>query len=180
MANWGLALCVGGLLLAGCGKADEVALTNASPREVAAKVGAVEAMRLEPGQWETRVSVSDIAMPDMPAGVGDQVKAAMKTQANTAITSCITPEQAANPEGKVFGGGEGQCRYRRFVMAAGRIDAEMDCSGAGGRAVTLKTEGSFTPTSFEVENAMRMGGVGAPAMSMKAKVSGRRIGQCPA
>ncbi len=165
-------------LLGGCGKGDEVTLTNASPREVAAKVG-TEATKLEPGQWETKVTVSDITMPDMPAGVADQVKGAMKGAANTTVTSCITPEEAAHPQGKVFGGGEGQCRYKHFTMADGRIDAEMECAGGDRGGVNLKTSGSITPTSFTVDNAMVMTGEGTPKMSMKAKVAGRRIGACP-
>ena len=166
-------------LLGGCGKSDEVTLTNASPREVVAKVGTAEAMKLEPGQWETKVTVSDITMPDMPAGVGDQVKSAMKGAANTTVTSCITPEEAAHPQGKVFGGGEGQCRYKHFTMAGGRIDAEMECAGGDRGGVMLKTTGTIAPTSFTVDNAMEMTGEGTPKMSMKAKVAGRRIGACP-
>lgn len=178
------------LLLAACGGGEsteqsaaatgEVNLKNASLEEVAKQAEAASgAAKLQPGQWETKVEVSDIQMPGVPAAVAETVKGSMKGAANTTITNCITPEEAERPQGRVFGGASDQCRYDHFEMRGGRMSAKMVCQDANsGGGMTMTSAGTFTATSFAVSNDMEMKG-GAQAMTMKARVTGRRLGECP-
>ena len=178
------------LLLASCGGGEsteqsaaatgEVNLRNASLEEVAKQAEAASgATKLEPGQWETKVEVSDIEMPGVPAGVAETIKGTMKGAANTTIKNCITPEEAERPQGRVFGGASDQCRYETFEMRGGRMNARMVCQDANsGGGMTMTSAGTFTATSFAINNDMEMKG-GAQAMTMKARVTGTRLGECP-
>lgn len=159
----------------------EVSLQNAAPSEVAAQAQAAGTMRFNPGQWETRVELIDVDIPGMPAGAVDMMKQNMSGRAVS--SSCITPEQAANPEASVFSGSDGQCRYTNFTMADGRIDAAMTCTGGGmgGGEMKMRTTGTFDRTTFTMQNEMETsipgkGGV----MKMSSKVTGRRTGDCRA
>ena len=177
------------LLLAGCGGGEsteqsaaatgDVSLKNASLEEVAKQAEAAGgATRLQPGQWETRVEIGELAMPDVPAAVAGAIKDTMKSAANTTVTNCITPEEAERPQGKVFGGNSDECRYEKFEMRGGRMEGTMVCNTDRGGSMTMTTAGTFTATSFAVSNDMAMKG-GEQEMTMKAKVTGRRLGECP-
>lgn len=188
MRLWGIGAAA--LLLASCGGGEstersaaatgEVSLTNASLEEVAKQADAASgAAKLQPGQWETKVEVSDIEMPGVPAGMADTIKGTMKSAANTTVKNCITPEEAERPQGRVFGGQSDQCRYEKFEMSGGRMSAKMVCQDASsGGGMTMTSAGTFTATSFAVTNDMEMKG-GAQAMTMKASVTGTRLGECP-
>ena len=142
---------------------------------------AARTTRLEPGQWETKVVISDIDIPGMPAGAADHVRTTLAKQASTTVKTCVTPAEAERPMGKVFGGGDRDCRYRRFTMSGGRIDGVLEC-GAQGAQMTMTTSGTISGAAFALKNDMRMdsGAAGAGSMTMKAEVTGRRIGDCPA
>lgn len=158
----------------------DVSLTNAAPSEVAAQTQAAGTMRFNPGQWETRVQLIDVNVPGLPAGAAEQMKKVM--EATTTHSSCVTPEQAANPGAEVFAGSDGQCRYENFTMANGRIDAKMVCAGtAGSGEMRMQLKGSFDRTTFTMQNEMVTNAPGGgQAMTMKARVSGRRTGECQA
>lgn len=180
------------LMLPACGGGDEttaeqaaetgeVELTNASPGEVAKQAQASGAMRLNPGQWETTVEVVDSEVPGMPKGGPHSQALGMMREARTTVSNCVTPQEAENPESSVFTGSNGQCRYERFSMAGGRIEGTLSCRGQdGGGDMRMTTAGTFSDTAFALDNAMetRMGGVEGAVMKMKAKVSGKRIGDC--
>lgn len=156
----------------------EVELANASPSEIAKQAKASGAMRLNPGEWETTVEVVDIEVPGMPKGGPHSQALGMMREAKTTVTNCVTQEEAENPESGVFTGSNGQCRYERFSMASGRIEGTLNCLGQdGGGTMRMTTAGTFSDTAFALDNAMETR-LGESVMKMKAKVSGKRIGDC--
>lgn len=178
------------LLLAACGGGEstegsaavtgEVNLKNASMEEVQKQAQAAGApAKLQPGQWETKVEVAEIEMPGVPPAVAEQLKNTMKSAAATTVTNCVTPEEAERPQGKLFGGTGNECRYRDFTMGGGRMKGTLVCNDAArGGSMTMTTAGTFTATSFAIDNDMLMEG-GPQAMTMKARVTGKRLGECP-
>ena len=42
--------------------------------------------------------------------------------------SCLTPEEAKRPKEDFFAGAAKNCRYERFDMGSGKIDAVMKCT----------------------------------------------------
>lgn len=178
------------LLLAACGGGEssersaaatgEVNLRNASMEEVQKQAQAAGApAKLQPGQWETKVEVTDIGMPGAPPAVAAQIGRTMKTAAATTVRNCVTPEEAERPQGKLFGATGDECRYRDFTMGNGRVKGTLVCqTPQRGGSMTMTTDGTFTATSFTIRNDMEMEG-GAQPMTMKARVVGRRLGECP-
>ncbi|WP_028055830.1 DUF3617 domain-containing protein [Sphingobium bisphenolivorans] len=137
----------------------------------------VQKVQLKPGQWEGAYELTDIDMPNMPAG-GAQMKDQMKKMmSRTSMRYCVTPEEAANPSGKMFSGQENKdCTYKGFDASGGSVKGEISCKSQGGTMNAVMT-GDYGPESYAMHMDMKM--VGAPNgmnMSMKAKTSGKWTG----
>jgi hypothetical protein len=174
------------LSLSGCGagsQSGDVSLTNASVEEVAASgAGAgAGAARFEPGEWETTITVEGASIPGMPAGMVKEME--RLNLAKTTVRNCMSPEQAAKPDEAVFAGKGGNCRFDRYVLRSGKLDATMRCNGGetpGGEAV-ITMKGRFDRTSFNLTNSMTAAPVpGHPEVAMTSRVIGKRIGACKA
>jgi hypothetical protein len=161
------------LSLAGCKKAgiDE---KNASPEEVAKKVGASE-VRPQPGRWEVAITMDAMDMPNLP----EQARAAMRQSAKRTQTaaSCLTPEQAAKPDARFFQQTAKGCTYDHFTMSGGKIDARMICKGEAHNQVMTMT-GSYTPTSYDLKVAADGAMAPGQPMSMRMSMKARRVGEC--
>ncbi|MCW3836580.1 DUF3617 domain-containing protein [Sphingomonas canadensis] len=164
------------LALAACNQGPSVSLTNASPEEVAAKSKeAGAAPQMKPGKWETKIEVLEFEMPgtdSMPKQLAAQIKErAMKP---TTISSCMTEEDVKRPN---FGGkDESKCKFDKYEMSNGKIEAVMSCPGEGGE-MKMVTNGSFEAETFAVEQAMDVSGP-MGKMHTRARVSGKRVGDC--
>ena len=160
------------LLLASCG--DKPSNDPQTREEVKAQVQKVQ---LKPGQWEGAYTLEDIEMPNMPGG-GDQMKEQMKKMmSRTSIKYCVSPEEAANPSGKMFSGQENKdCTYKGFDVSGGTVKGEIACKSEHG-AMNAVMSGSYAPESYEMHMDMKMRGApGGMNMSMKAKTTGKWIG----
>jgi hypothetical protein len=171
------------LALAGCNSQPSVSATNASVAEVAEK--AKQAIKLEAGEWSSKTEVLELDMPGMKdPRMAEGMKNAMKQSASQAITYCVTPEEAANPSAKMFGGKDnGECRFDNFVMAGGKMDSKMTCKpkGGGPGSMTMVMSGTYAPTKYDATVSMNIAGgpmAGGGAMTMKAKTTASRIGAC--
>ncbi|MFL9841657.1 DUF3617 domain-containing protein [Sphingomonas sp. ST-64] len=166
------------LALAACG-GDEVSVTNASPNEVAKKVDEAGGARFNPGEWETTVETISVDIPGLTGPMKDQMTQTMLNKKQVGKT-CVTPEEAKSPPAKVLANGQGRCTYEKFTMAGGEIDGTLSCDAEGGK-MTMRITGSFTGDSFAIENDMQATMPGsARLMKIKAKTSGKRLGECPA
>ena len=159
-------------LLAACGEKP-----SGEPQTKQDVAREVQKVQLKPGQWEGTYTLEDIDMPNMPGG-GDQMEEQMKKMmSRTSIKYCVTPEEAANPSGKMFSGQENQdCTYKGFDASGGSVKGEIACKSEHG-AMNAVMSGSYAPESYEMHMDMKM--TGAPNgmdMSMKAKTSGKWIG----
>lgn len=166
------------LPLAACGSKTSVNEKNASVEEVANKVAEVSKAEgtIQPGKWQSTMTIEEMNMPGMPAEQHEQMKK-MFAQAKVSET-CITPEEARKPSAKMFAGND-QCRYDRFTMGGGKIDAEMHCNEAGAKQTTMT--GTYSPDSYAMQMSTRTdGGPAGEAVSMKMRVEAKRIGQCSA
>lgn len=172
------------LVLAGCDRVASdpgVDLTNASIAEVAEK--AVAAQQQRPGQWEIATQLTNLEIE----GLGDDSPVAemMKQQLGSDRTQsqCLTEEDAKKAMVPQDLDPNGNCRFARFRMTGGQIDATLTCadpSGTGKMEVTQK--GSYSPESYDLDSTItRSGGQGPGANStMTMKVTGKRIGECKA
>lgn len=171
--------------LGACGKSEDKADSGGetqSAQEIAAQVKKVS---LQPGEWETTSEIIDARMENAPEGMPAGMMNSMKGR-KTTVRNCITPEQAENPGADFLAAQkDGRCTYSGFEMSGGTIRGTVTCAGDGSGTATMKMEGVYTPTSYTTTVDMQSAGMaGAQAkdmtMHMTTKVSGKRIGECPA
>lgn len=159
--------------LPGCDRQPAVDLTNASLDEVVGQQAAAVTMR--PGLWE--VTVETLAPAAATAG---RPKSAVMT-----TRTCLTASQVERPTA-MLGGGimqafKDRCRYDRFHMKGGRIDAAMHCAMPDGQKIATTTRGTFTATTLAMESESDIGGsAGGRPLSTRIRMAGRRVDACPA
>lgn len=172
------------LLLASCGSADKAgnaaapAANGAAPAAgkattPASGTSAAAVVQLRPGQWETRVEILHMDVPNMPQGV------TLPKQAPVTVHSCLTPDQARRPNAGFVTGGRNQngCNYENFSMAGGRMQGVVTCNRQGA-ATRTSVNGTFGPEAYQMEAETRVSTSGVTVNSVN-RVSGRRLGDCP-
>ena len=174
-----LGLCAP-LALMACNSGPSVTATNASSAEVAAKVKAagVADKFVAPGQWQTVMTIQDISIPGMTPDMVRIMKGHIG--APKTFESCLTAAEAAKPKEDFFAKGNGNCRYDRFAMGGGKIDAAMTCRGEGiARKMTMS--GTYSADAYQ----MTMASAGTPdkanpmaGMTMKMELAAKRTGAC--
>jgi hypothetical protein len=165
------------LPLASCGPGATVSEENASVEEVAEKVREASSDRglIRPGNWVSSVTIDEVTIPGMPREAAEQMRG-MLTRTRTAET-CLTPEDAKQPDATFFAASE-QCRYDRFEMRGGKIDAVMRCQQQGATQV-MEMTGTYSPTSYRMDMISRtQGGPGGEAMTIQMRVEAERTGEC--
>jgi hypothetical protein len=173
------ALAVSLTALAGCNKGPDIHATNASVGEVAEQVRAAAGGSLvEPGKWETKVTLLDVDMPGMPRQFAERMKQSMAKMQEHSYSSCLTEADVKRPKEDFFAGKNNNCRYDHFTMSNGTIDAVMRCSGKSSESMTMTMKGTYSPTSYEATTAMNVSGPGGQGMKMKSHSESHRVGEC--
>ena len=122
---------------------------------------------IQPGKWQTTITIVDATIPGAPLGV----LAAMRGRP-TVVTSCVTATDAARGPRAALERTGGRCRYTEFSMTGGAVRSTMVCVGGREQSVMTHATGSFTPTSITMDAV----GSGAGGMTMKSHMASRRIG----
>lgn len=93
--------------------------------------------------------------------------------------SCLSEEEAQQPNERFFAQNNSQCRYQHFTMRDGEIDAQMRCS-QGEATQVMEMEGSYSPDSYEMRMTTRFEDAPAPAsgMRLQMRVDAQRVGEC--
>ena len=167
------------LCLAACNKGPEVNLHNATANQVSNAVQQSGMMSgdsmVEPGLWQSKVTVLQMDVPGMPPQYAAKMKQEIAAQRNESSKHCIKPEDVKKPKEDFFGADK-SCRYDHFTMGGGRIDVQMVCRQENMTQTTNMT-GSYTPTTYALD--MTSNGSGPQqGMTMKMHVDAQRIGQC--
>ena len=161
------------LPLAACNKGPQINEKNASVEEVANKVQAAAGGQgfVDPGKWDTKVSVLDVDIPGMPAEMAAQMN----------FTSCLTEEDVKRPKEDFFAGSNKDCRYDHFTMSGGKIDAALRCEGKPeGGAMNMTINGTYSRDSYEATMAMDVAGGREGGMKIRSHSESHRVGQCSA
>jgi Protein of unknown function (DUF3617) len=166
--------------LAACNTSPTVTATNASAEDVAAKMKAsgMDAQFVSPGQWRTTMTIAEMKIPGMSAEMAESMKGHMG--AAKSFESCLTKEEASKPKEDFFAKGNGDCRYDRFTMGNGKIDAVMQCK-AQGATRTMTMNGTYGPDAYRMTIASTGTADSAnpvAGMSMKMEMDAKRTGEC--
>ena len=161
------------LALAGC-KKQAVEADHASVAQVAAAMGG-SAPSFQPGRWESTMKIEQMDIPGMPP----QARAMMmKSSAMARVVSvCISPQEAAKPDGHFFNHGQSNCTYDHFSMDDGKLDATMTCEGRTGKR-TMTMNGTFSPDQYELHTTSQEQMPGGQTMNMAMTVTSHRVGDC--
>lgn len=127
---------------------------------------------MQPGEWEMTTTVTNMNVPGMPAGM----KAPMP--APQTARNCLTPADVAENANFVNeSAGEG-CTAQNSSMRGGRIQATVQCNRPEGQ-MRMTMNGQYTPTTLELTQQVQTT-AGGQNVEMEARITGRRIGDCPA
>jgi len=161
------------LLLAACGGSAEEKPREMSAQDVAKQLSGV---KIEPGQWEATNVIVSASGPGLPADVLQRMVGRKTVKSN-----CVTPEQAARPQANFLAAQENSdCTYQDFKMAGGKMSGRMTCSGGElpGKVV-MAMNGDYGPQSYDMNMSMTTAGLpGGMALEIKARTTGRRVGDC--
>lgn len=127
------------------------------------------AQSVTPGQWEIAVTTKSVVMPSMPAAAVQAMVG--KT---TRVQRCLTPADAKLGPQDLLKSAK-SCAITKYSLVGGRLHAEMSCKQSGGTTQSI-SDGTFTPTSYNVTGKVMM--TGAAAMTMTVQTVGKRVGAC--
>jgi hypothetical protein len=180
MKEWTILIgCVA--VLASCNKGPEVNLRNATGKQVTQAVKQSGVMTsgtmVEPGLWQSRVTVEEMNIPGLPPQYAAKMRQTMEEHQQRLAKHCLTPEQVKRPKEDFFAGEDKSCRYQHFTMGGGKIDIQMVCNEEGSTQTT-SMNGTYTPTSYSMEMSSNGSGGSGQGMAMKMHVDAQRIGEC--
>jgi len=135
-------------LLAGCGSKEN---TDTGPKTMEqAKEEAAELDRPEPGQYKQSIEITKFEIAGMPKVQSDQLKGMMQKAEEQQF--CLTPEQSQQGFKEMFEnvGKGGECKYSRFDVSGGRIDAQMDCASKEQGSATFVLAGTVSSTGSDI------------------------------
>lgn len=163
--------------LTGCNSEPSVELENASVSEVANKVAEANANSfIRPGRWESKAAVEDVSIPGMPPEAAAKMKG--MTGMDRVQTSCVTAEQAKRPSADFFAGADQACRFDRFAMGNGKIDAVMKCERQG-MSQLVQMAGTYSENTYSMVLNSSGGPAGAgEGMKMRLRIDAKRVGEC--
>ena len=168
------------LCLTACNKGPTVDLKNADTNQVSKAVTQSGVMTsdsmVQPGLWESKVTVQEMTIPGMPPQYAAKMKQEMAEHRNEASKHCIKPEDVKKPKEDFFGADK-SCRYGHFTMGGGKIDIQMVCKEDETTQTSTMT-GTYTPTSYAMDVSSQGTGGREGGMSMKMHVDSQRVGEC--
>ncbi len=171
------------MALAACsgGGADKDGDGKISKEEVAKEA---ESIKFSAGEWENKVEIVDVKFDEtklsaerkaMTGAIVKQMIGQVQTTKN-----CLTEEQAKKPGADFLAGATNdECTYKKFDLSGGAINADITCKGQQpGQKGDIKLNGTYTATSYDMQMDMAMSSGEMGTMTMKAKNSAKRIGEC--
>ena len=137
------------------------------------------AMAMKPGMWEVKISFDSIDAPGMPEAAKAQMTKAMGS--GMSVKSCLTKEQAEKPGADFFGGdASANCTFEHLELSRNKMMVQMTCKPQDKMVIASKMDGSFQAESYSMTMEQKASGTPMGEMTMKGKIDGKRLGDCPA
>ena len=136
-------------------------------------------LQFRPGKWAATIRVEQVDAPGMPPQMADGLKQMFSSL--EPIQSCLSAKDANRPAADFFlGRKRADCRYERFSMESGVLDARLRCERDGvGQTMTI--QGSYSPETYQLAATSRLQEEARPeqgAMSLRLNIAARRTGAC--
>ena len=130
---------------------------------------AADTVTMSPGRWEEITTVVSATIDGKPA------PAELLSSANETDYSCISPEEAANPQLHFLQPKPGDICVPNGTAANGRIDATATC-GTGESAKTIAVTGTYGSNSYAITARAAVGEGGK--LDILLQLHGRFVGAC--
>ena len=168
---------MGAAALAACQQADTGPKTAEEAQQEASQLA-----RPVPGLYTQTMTITRFEVPGAPPQMAEQMKGAMGQ--NQTSEFCLTEEMSRQGYQEMFNalGKDGECKYERFDVSVGKIDALLQCQselegkGTIALAGTVAEDGSDVTVKIDTVNPAQPMGSHAITMQMVSK----RTGPCPA
>lgn len=149
-----------------------------SSEEAQKELSSGGAVAMKPGLWEVKIKFDSLDAPGLPEAAKAQMTKAMSEMS---VKSCLTKEQAEKPGADFFGGDEGSnCTFEQLNRSGNKMTVQMTCKPQGGITIANKMEGSFEGETYAMTMEQKTSGTPMGDMTMKGRIDGKRIGDCPA
>jgi len=96
---------------------------------------------------------------------------------NQSNQECISEGEFESGPDAFFDAQQQDCTLVDYTYADGNISMKMDCALPGGGKAKINGTGTYTPTSFNMTNRMKMS-ISGMEMQMTTTAIGTRIGDC--
>tara|TARA_B100000678_G_scaffold245480_1_gene217914 strand:- start:1226 stop:1768 length:543 start_codon:yes stop_codon:yes gene_type:complete len=166
-------------LLAGCsdGDADADGDGEITSKEVAAEAASGGEIKMRAGEWENTIEFTEFDIPGVPEGVKEMIAGQMGK--SITATSCLTQDEVDKPDAGFFGGEKNDdCTYDEFDRSGGKLKLRMTCNTDEGGSAKIAMDGKFEKDSFTMTMANVISGSKDGDVTMKGKITGKRIGDC--
>ncbi len=167
-------------LLAGCsGDADKNGDGKISAKEASNEMASGGAIAMKAGEWETKITFAKIDAKGMPEAAKGQMMASMGK--GVTVKSCLTEEQVKNPGADFFGSPqESNCTFDQMDRSGNSMKVAMTCKPDGKTVVKSTMNGRFSAESYEMDIEQKTSGTPMGDIGMTGKITGKRLGDCPA
>ena len=139
-------------------------------------LAAAPAPPLMPGAWRETIV---FALDQVNGSAELAARMAQALPSPQPREDCLTAADLQNPQALFLAGAEQSCRFSRFTMADGRIDAAGDCADGRGPTMQVAGSGSYPATGYDFAFT-GTGQAGGLALAFRGRARGRRTGACSA
>ena len=152
-----------------------VAGCNAQQQTAAARANAASEVTLQPGEYEYDAHTIEMKIPGKSADY-DATMVAQERNDQSTVRHCVDRQEALDPR-LIFSFQNKSCRFPKFAMTGGKIDARMVCQSDNASDVHVIT-GTYTATSFSVDLVNSQPSGPQAGYEDKSHLDGKRIGPC--
>ncbi len=139
-----------------------------------------EKTALKPGLWRLQIAIQSAELGDVSPDVRAAQDEAIRKQARD-TTACRTEKELKPLDLEQLEKAAGTCRFARYELAGGRIDADITCKKEGAPATHIRAAGTSSPTGFDILLSQQNGLKGQPGyLAFKVQATGKRLGECAA
>ncbi len=159
----------------------EIRLENASAEEVVKQNEAARGKhKVEPGQWENSYQLVSLDMPGLPEGAMRNEMMAETRRPPRIVRECKKDADSKPIDFTKLSPTQQNCRFGKYILANGRIDAAMECQGPFG-PIRMSIAGTQSGAAYDVTMTQSSTAPGQTAESkMTIRMTGKRIGDCKA
>jgi hypothetical protein len=158
----------------------DIRLENASMEEVVKQTVAAQGKtRAQPGEWENSYQLVALDLNGVPEPVASQMKSELGKPPHT-TRICKKAEDAQAIDFSKLSTTQQGCRFPKYLMAGGKIDAKMECDAQFGK-MRMAITGTQTPTGYDVTMTQSQAVPGQnKESSSTVRLTGKRVGDCKA